>query len=389
MNTRLWTDLALAPLAGYLGTKVMEPVGSKLYELESEQDRRREDEARPGMPYAIAARKAADLAGLDLSDKQLERLALAFPYGLAIQWAPLYPLLRRRISLGSVAAGLATGAAMSLVADEMMTPALGSAPPTAPTRCRRTCAASLGISSSGWGSLPPQRRAGASCGNAPDGRRPERPKEATLGEPGSSARPGADSRGEDHKHAHWLPAAQRLPCGLTRRVAAPQDSALKTLFDTHETPPDHTAAQPHELPGEFCAADGATVTAVARRAPELVSWARHRPVKPFTVIPAGIGPATLRLAVKVPRSGSGVIRHSPKSSQRPVSGNQALKTLSLALNSKRSQATPGWEAASRARVRCSSGRVTTCRIPLGRAALGSASTPTEATTALRATAAAR
>ncbi len=129
MNTRLLTDLALAPLAGYVGTKVMEPVSSKLYELESEQDRRREDEVRPGMPYAIAARKAADLVGVRLSDKQHERLALAFHYGLAIQWAPLYPLLRRRASLGPVAAGLATGAAMSLIADEMMTPALGFSAP--------------------------------------------------------------------------------------------------------------------------------------------------------------------------------------------------------------------------------------------------------------------
>ncbi len=129
MNTRLLADLALAPVAGYVGTKVMEPVSSRLYELESEHDRRREDEARPGMPYAIAARKAADLVGLRLSDRQHERLALAFHYGLAVQWAPLYPLLRRRTSLGPVAAGLATGAAMSLVADEMMTPALGFSAP--------------------------------------------------------------------------------------------------------------------------------------------------------------------------------------------------------------------------------------------------------------------
>ncbi len=39
MNTRLLTDLALAPVAGYVGTKLMEPVSSKLYEFESEQDR--------------------------------------------------------------------------------------------------------------------------------------------------------------------------------------------------------------------------------------------------------------------------------------------------------------------------------------------------------------
>jgi hypothetical protein len=88
VNSTLMTDLALAPLAGYVGTKVMEPVSSKLYELESEQDRRREDEARPGMPYAIAARKTADLLGLNLTDKQHELLALALrpgdPVGAAV-----------------------------------------------------------------------------------------------------------------------------------------------------------------------------------------------------------------------------------------------------------------------------------------------------------------
>jgi hypothetical protein len=129
MATTLLIDLALAPVAGYVGTKVMEPVGMKLYELESEADRRREDEVRPGPPYAMAARKAAGLVGLDLSDEQLERLALAFHYGLAIQWAPLYAVLRRRTSLGPVPAGLATGAAMSLIADEMMTPAMGFSAP--------------------------------------------------------------------------------------------------------------------------------------------------------------------------------------------------------------------------------------------------------------------
>ncbi len=39
MNTRLLTDLELVPVAGYVGTKVREPVNSKLYEFECEQDR--------------------------------------------------------------------------------------------------------------------------------------------------------------------------------------------------------------------------------------------------------------------------------------------------------------------------------------------------------------
>ena len=126
---RTLTDLALSAVAGYLGTRAMEPVSMRLYEWESDAARAREDAARPGEPYRVAAEKLSRLAGLDLSEKQLSRLALVFHYGLALQWAPLYPLLRRRAGLGPLSAGLLTGAAMSVVADELMTPAFGFSAP--------------------------------------------------------------------------------------------------------------------------------------------------------------------------------------------------------------------------------------------------------------------
>ena len=129
MNRAVLTDLVLAPVAGYAGTKLMEPVSAKLYELESQADREREDAVRPGAPYALAADRTAELLGLTLSDTNTERLSLLFHYGLATQWAPVYALLRRRTSLGPVPAGLAMGAAMSLIADELMTPALGLSAP--------------------------------------------------------------------------------------------------------------------------------------------------------------------------------------------------------------------------------------------------------------------
>lgn len=128
-STRALMDLALSVVAGYAGTKVMEPVSMKLYELESPAARAREDAARPGAPYRIAAEKLTAVFGLELSEQQSNRLGLVFHYGLAIQWAPLYPLLRRHTGLGPAAAGLATGAAMSVVADELMTPAFGFSAP--------------------------------------------------------------------------------------------------------------------------------------------------------------------------------------------------------------------------------------------------------------------
>lgn len=91
--TTLVKDAAIAGLAGYVATWVMEPVSQKLYELESEQSRQQEDEVRPGPPPEVAAKKTTALFGMELSGQQLRRGTLAFHYGLAISWAPLYQVL--------------------------------------------------------------------------------------------------------------------------------------------------------------------------------------------------------------------------------------------------------------------------------------------------------
>lgn len=122
-------DLAVSTAAGYAGTKLMEPVSMKLYALESDADRARENAVRPGPPYEIAAKKIAALLGVTLQGDALDRASLAAHYGLALSWSPLYVLLRRRTKLSPAAAGLATGAAMSAIADEWMTPALGFSAP--------------------------------------------------------------------------------------------------------------------------------------------------------------------------------------------------------------------------------------------------------------------
>ncbi|WP_159943338.1 DUF1440 domain-containing protein [Nocardiopsis sp. FR26] len=123
--TELAKDLVTAPLAGYLASRVMEPVSMKLYEHESEADRACEDQARPGMPFRIAAEKTTRLLRQDLSEPQLDKAGMAFHYGLGVSWAPVYALIRRTTPLGPVNAGLASGAAMSLSVDEGLTPLLG------------------------------------------------------------------------------------------------------------------------------------------------------------------------------------------------------------------------------------------------------------------------
>jgi hypothetical protein len=127
--TDVTEDLVVAALAGYLATKAMEPVSMKLYELESEEDRQREDAVRPGPPYEIAAKKIAASVGVELQGKALKRASLAMHYGLALSWSPLDVVLRRTRGTDPVLAGLGTGAAMSLIADEAMTPLLGYSAP--------------------------------------------------------------------------------------------------------------------------------------------------------------------------------------------------------------------------------------------------------------------
>ena len=122
-------DLVTGAVAGYAGTKVMEPVSMALYKMESPETRAREDAARPGPPYRLAAEKTAKALGLDLSDKTTERAGMGFHYSMAVSWASLYGLLRRRDHLGGPLAALVTGAAMSAVADEALTPLLGFSAP--------------------------------------------------------------------------------------------------------------------------------------------------------------------------------------------------------------------------------------------------------------------
>ena len=122
-------DAGIGLLAGFVGTKVMEPVSMKLYDMESEEDRQQEDAVRPGPPYKIAARKTADLLGRELTEEQEEQAGMAFHYGLGMSWGPVYTLLRRTTGMNPIAAGLATGAAMSLVVDEGITLALGFSAP--------------------------------------------------------------------------------------------------------------------------------------------------------------------------------------------------------------------------------------------------------------------
>lgn len=122
-------DVAVGAVSGYVATKIMEPVSSALYRWEPDQVRDREDRARPGPPFQIAADKTTARLGLELTEQQRHRAGLLVHYGLAMSWAPLYAVIRRRWHTPIPVTALAVGAAMSAIVDETLTPLLGFSAP--------------------------------------------------------------------------------------------------------------------------------------------------------------------------------------------------------------------------------------------------------------------
>jgi len=127
-------DAAVAGAAAYVGTTVMEQFNMATFSLEPAEDQEREQEVRPGPPPQVAAQKIAGALGIELREGQLEKAGMGLHYALPLSWTPVYMGLRRRLALTPLAAGLFTGGAMSLIADEGITARWPS------PRARRACA---------------------------------------------------------------------------------------------------------------------------------------------------------------------------------------------------------------------------------------------------------
>jgi len=130
LQTRnLLIGTAAGVVGGYVGTRVMNPVTTRLQELAPEADKQREKAVSPGSPYEIGARKAANLVGIKLDDKQIKTAASAMPYTLGIGGGLLYVLLRRAARMPPPLAALMSGMALFVGVDEGLTPTLGLSAP--------------------------------------------------------------------------------------------------------------------------------------------------------------------------------------------------------------------------------------------------------------------
>lgn len=134
MDTR--TTLAgttAAVVGGVAGSKLMDPVTTKLMQSASKRDLRREREAsKGGSAPTVAARKAADVVGADLDKQEEAKAGSLMHYLTGVAAGPLYVWLRRGRGMSPLAAGLASGMALFVAVDEVANPILGtSGPPQA------------------------------------------------------------------------------------------------------------------------------------------------------------------------------------------------------------------------------------------------------------------
>ncbi len=120
-------------IAGAAATWLMGQITSYLYQRESKDARKAEDQARNGKTaYGVAAEQAARLAGRSLDDQQRERLGSAIHWALGIGTGAIYAVLRRRFAGVGKLGGAAFGTAFWALVDEGLVPGLGLTPgPTA------------------------------------------------------------------------------------------------------------------------------------------------------------------------------------------------------------------------------------------------------------------
>jgi uncharacterized membrane protein YagU involved in acid resistance len=123
-------DLAIGLVAGLVATKVTALAEQALSKPMPASIKRREAQVRPGPSAKVAARKTADTLGYALDEQRIKPAARALHYGLGMAWGPIYSLLRRHSRMEPLGAGLVTGAALSLIVDEALTPALGFSAPS-------------------------------------------------------------------------------------------------------------------------------------------------------------------------------------------------------------------------------------------------------------------
>ncbi|MFW8596387.1 DUF1440 domain-containing protein [Cribrihabitans neustonicus] len=125
----LVVDIGVGLLADFVATKVTERGQTALWKVTPEHIQRQENCVRPGPPLRVAAEKTTELLGFELDEDSTRVAGMALHYASGVGWGQVNCVMRRAAGMNSLGAGVAAGASMSLLLDEIVTPALGFSAP--------------------------------------------------------------------------------------------------------------------------------------------------------------------------------------------------------------------------------------------------------------------
>jgi uncharacterized membrane protein YagU involved in acid resistance len=123
-------DVFAGAVAGAAGSWLMSPVQKAITKKLPEQAKAREEAVSPkeNAPTKVG-RVAAETVGVEVPEEQRPKLGQVVHFAYGTAWGAAYGLLRHRFPRLPRASGLLFGAALWLLGDELMLPALELAPP--------------------------------------------------------------------------------------------------------------------------------------------------------------------------------------------------------------------------------------------------------------------
>lgn len=128
-RTSFTGDALRGLIAGMAAVYALDKLDQYLYDHQGAAARRQTVAARPGGmdPAHVIANRAAEAVGTSLSPQQPHPAGIAVHYGLGGVMGALYSVLRARIGVASVGAGVPFGLAMFLAQDEGLNTMMGTA----------------------------------------------------------------------------------------------------------------------------------------------------------------------------------------------------------------------------------------------------------------------
>jgi uncharacterized membrane protein YagU involved in acid resistance len=126
-NGSIVADIVKGAVAGAVGVWLMDRVTWEMYRSEDREAYRQEKAAQVDGMYAshVAADRAAEAVGVDLSGKQLDVAGQVVHYATGIVPGALYGALRNRVDGVGAGRGLLYGLGLFAIVDEGAVPLLG------------------------------------------------------------------------------------------------------------------------------------------------------------------------------------------------------------------------------------------------------------------------